>query len=216
MLGGPAGEQQLVRALLARIDKRDRRILFLTSVIAIGGVVGVIVFALLLREMRIAADLTREGIRLNKETAQRQLRAYASVADFRCGACGDNAGADEVSVAVVNEGQTPAINIYSRIGWDASDGRCGTRGSGFSYDYAQARYFSKLRTFRKEARDAAAFDVNRDVVQQARGANRRLCVYGTVNYATIFNDLGDRETRFCYWYTRGADRIPCEDHNDQN
>jgi len=32
----------------------------------------------------------------------------------------------------------------------------------------------------------------------------------------VFQDLGERETRFCYWYTRGSERIACEEQNDQN
>jgi len=209
-------EQPLPRALLARIDKRDRKIFFLVSVIALGGLASAVVFGLLLREMQAAGELTRDSIRVYKETTQRQLRAYAGVLDFKCGACGDNAGPEEVLVRADNEGQTPAFNIYGRIGWNAGDMRCGASNSGFSYNYTQARYFKALRTFSKDARDIAAFDVNREVVQEARGTNKRLCVYGSVNYTTIFDDLGERETRFCYWYTRGSDRVTCEDHNGQN
>jgi len=206
-----------------RAKTGNRAMTFLIALIAIGGAISAVIFALLLREMQVAAELNRQGIRLNQEaldvardTAQRQLRAYTSILEFKCGACGDNAGPDEVFVKAGNDGQTPALNVYSSIGWNASDPACGAIGSGFVYTYSQARYFKTLRTFGKDARDVAGFDLNREVVQQARATNRRLCVYGTVNYATVFQDLGERETRFCYWYTRGSERIPCEEQNDQN
>ncbi|MFL6974704.1 MAG: hypothetical protein ACJ8F2_22555 [Xanthobacteraceae bacterium] len=206
-----------------RAKTGNRAMTFLIAMIAIGGAISAVIFALLLREMQVAAELNRQGIRLNQEaldvardTAQRQLRAYASILEFKCGACGDNAGPDEVFVKAGNDGQTPALNVYSSIGWNAGDPACGAIGSGFVYTYSQARYFKTLRMFGKDARDVASFDLNREVVQQARATNRRLCVYGTVNYATVFQDLGERETRFCYWYTRGSERIACEEQNDQN
>ncbi|MFL5059944.1 MAG: hypothetical protein ACJ8DQ_07660 [Xanthobacteraceae bacterium] len=206
-----------------RAKTGNRAMSFLIAMIAIGGAISAVIFALLLREMQVAAELNRQGIRLNQEaldvardTAQRQLRAYASILEFKCGACGDNAGPDEVFVKAGNDGQTPALNVYSSIGWNAGDPACGAIGSGFVYTYSQARYFKTLRMFGKDARDVASFDLNREVVQQARATNRRLCVYGTVNYATVFQDLGERETRFCYWYTRGSERIACEEQNDQN
>ncbi|MFL5047060.1 MAG: hypothetical protein ACJ8EA_19670 [Xanthobacteraceae bacterium] len=206
-----------------RAKTGNRAMTFLIAMIAIGGAISAVIFALLLREMQVAAELNRQGIRLNQEaldvardSAQRQLRAYASILEFKCGACGDNAGPDEVFVKAGNDGQTPALNVYSSIGWNAGDPACGAIGSGFVYTYSQARYFKTLRMFGKDARDVASFDLNREVVQQARATNRRLCVYGTVNYATVFQDLGERETRFCYWYTRGSERIPCEEQNDQN
>ncbi|MFL6936355.1 MAG: hypothetical protein ACJ8EJ_17075 [Xanthobacteraceae bacterium] len=206
-----------------RAKTGNRAMTFLIAMIAIGGAISAVIFALLLREMQVAAELNRQGIRLNQEaldvardSAQRQLRAYASILEFKCGACGDNAGPDEVFVKAGNDGQTPALNVYSSIGWNAGDPACGAIGSGFVYTYSQARYFKTLRMFGKDARDVASFDLNREVVQQARATNRRLCVYGTVNYATVFQDLGERETRFCYWYTRGSERIACEEQNDQN
>jgi hypothetical protein len=206
-----------------RAKTGNRAMTFLIAMIAVGGAISAVIFALLLREMQVAAELNRQGIRLNQEaldvardSAQRQLRAYASILEFKCGACGDNAGPDEVFVKAGNDGQTPALNVYSSIGWNAGDPACGAIGSGFVYTYSQARYFKTLRMFGKDARDVASFDLNREVVQQARATNRRLCVYGTVNYATVFQDLGERETRFCYWYTRGSERIACEEHNDQN
>jgi len=206
-----------------RAKTGNRAMTFLIAVIAVGGAISAVIFALLLREMQVAAELNRQGIRLNQEaldvardSAQRQLRAYASILEFKCGACGDNAGPDEVFVKAGNDGQTPALNVYSSIGWNAGDPACGAIGSGFVYTYSQARYFKTLRIFGKDARDVASFDLNREVVQQARATNRRLCVYGTVNYATVFQDLGERETRFCYWYTRGSERIACEEQNDQN
>ena len=206
-----------------RAKTGNRAMTFLIAVIAVGGAISAVIFALLLREMQVAAELNRQGIRLNQEaldvardSAQRQLRAYASILEFKCGACGDNAGPDEVFVKAGNDGQTPALNVYSSIGWNAGDPACGAIGSGFVYTYSQARYFKILRIFGKDARDVASFDLNREVVQQARATNRRLCVYGTVNYATVFQDLGERETRFCYWYTRGSERIACEEQNDQN
>ncbi|MFL5068310.1 MAG: hypothetical protein ACJ8D9_01850 [Xanthobacteraceae bacterium] len=206
-----------------RAKTGNRAMTFLIAMIAIGGAISAVIFALLLREMQVAAELNRQGIRLNQEaldvardSAQRQLRAYASIFEFKCGACGDNAGPDEVFVKAGNDGQTPALNVYSSIGWNAGDPACGAIGSGFVYTYSQARYFKTLRMFGKDARDVASFDLNREVVQQARATNRRLCVYGTVNYATVFQDLGERETRFCYWYTRGSERIACEEQNDQN
>ncbi|MFL6951638.1 MAG: hypothetical protein ACJ8FU_25880 [Xanthobacteraceae bacterium] len=206
-----------------RAKTGNRAMSFLIAMIAIGGAISAVIFALLLREMQVAAELNRQGIRLNQEaldvardSAQRQLRAYASILEFKCGACGDNAGPDEVFVKAGNDGQTPALNVYSSIGWNAGDPACGAIGSGFVYTYSQARYFKTLRMFGKDARDVASFDLNREVVQQARATNRRLCVYGTVNYATVFQDLGERETRFCYWYTRGSERIACEEQNDQN
>jgi hypothetical protein len=202
--------------------KGNRLLTFLVFIMALGGAASAVFFALLLREMQDGAELTRQGIRLNQEalevartTAQRQLRAYASIQEFKCGACGDNAGPDEVFVKAGNDGQTPALNVYSSIGWNAGDPACGTGGSGFNYAYSQARYFRNLRSFGKDARDAASFDLNREVVQQAKGSNRRLCVYGTISYWTVFDDLGERETRFCYWYNRG-ERLPCEGQNDQN
>jgi hypothetical protein len=203
--------------------KGSRLLTFLVFIMAIGGAASAVIFALLLREMQDGAELTRQGIRLNQEalevaraTAQRQLRAYASIQEFKCGACGDNAGPDEVFVKAGNDGQTPALNVYSSIGWNAGDPACGTPGSGFNYAYSQARYFRNLRSFGKDARDTAGFDLNREVVQQAKGANRRLCVFGTISYSTVFDDLGERETHFCYWYGRGGERLPCEDQNDQN
>ncbi|MFL6805984.1 MAG: hypothetical protein ACJ8FM_18560 [Xanthobacteraceae bacterium] len=206
-----------------RAKTGNRAMTFLIAMIAIGGAISAVIFALLLRELQVAAELNRQGIRLNQEaldvardSAQRQLRAYASILEFKCGACGDNAGPDEVFVKAGNDGQTPALNVYSSIGWNAGDPACGAIGSGFVYTYSQARYFKTLRMFGKDARDVASFDLNREVVQQARATNRRLCVYGTVNYATVFQDLGERETRFCYWYTRGSERIACEEQNDQN
>jgi type II secretory pathway pseudopilin PulG len=206
-----------------RAARGNRAMTFLLAVIAIVGTISAVIFALLLREMQTAAELNRQGIRLNQEaldvardSAQRQLRAYASILEFKCGACGDNAGPDEVFVKAGNDGQTPALNVYSSIGWNAGDPACGAIGGGFAYTYSQARYFKSLRTFGKDARDLATFDLNREVVQQARATNRRLCVYGTVNYATVFNDLGERETRFCYWYSRGSERTPCEEQNDHN
>jgi len=220
----PAAPQTPTAAPIAsdRPKGSNRLLTFLVAVIAIVGVISVAIFALLLREMQTAAELSRQGIRLNQELldvtrdgAQRQLRAYASIQEFKCGACGDNAGPDEVFVKAGNDGQTPALNVYASIGWNAGDPACGAIGSGFTYTYTQARYFKSLRTFGKDTRDIASFDLNREVVQEARAANRRLCVYGTVNYSTVFNDLGERETRFCYWYSRG-ERVPCEEQNDQN
>lgn len=203
-------------AVMERTRKRDRALVFLIAIIAIGGAISAAAFALLLRELQISADLTRQGIALARSNTQMQLRAYASVQDFKCGSCGDNAGPDEVSLRASNDGQTPALNVYAQIGWNTGDARCGAVGGGFGYTYTQARYFKNLRTFGKDARDVTTFDVNREAVQQARSTNNRLCVFGSVNYATIFNDLGERETRFCYWYARGTERAPCEDRNDQN
>ena len=218
-----AKEQPLARALIERLKKRDRAMVFLITVIAIGGLVSAVIFGLLLYQMQIDAELARQGIRLNREAVeiarantQNQLRAYASILEFRCGACGDNAGPDEVFLKVANDGQTPAINVVSNIGWNAGDERCGTAGSGFAYAYTQARYFKTFRTLGRGVQDLTTFEVDREAVPKAKSENKRLCVFGSVNYATIFKDLGERETRFCYWYSRGSERAPCEDRNDQN
>jgi len=205
----------LARAIVERIRKRDRSMVFLTTVIALGGLVSAAIFGLLLYVMWEGLKLNRQAVDVAREGTQRQLRAYTSVEDFRCGGCGDNAGQDEVFLKIANAGQTPAFNVYARIGWSA-DARCGTVGSGFQYAYTQARYFQSFRTLAKEGRDITTFDVNRDAIQQARTANSKLCVYGTVNYTTAFPDLGERETRFCYWYSRGSQRAACDDQNDQN
>jgi hypothetical protein len=211
----PGVDPALARALIDRVRKRDRSFFFLLSVIAIGSLLSAATFGLLLYLNWESIRLNREAVDVARQGTQRQLRAYVSAEDFKCGGCGDNAGADEVFVKIANAGRTPAFNVYARIGWSA-DARCGTAGSGFTYTYAQARYFQSFRTLAKDVRDTTTFDLNRDAVQQARTSNTRLCVYGTVNYATAFSDLGERETRFCYWYSRGSQRAACEDQNDQN
>jgi len=190
--------------------------LLFNALIAIGGLVATAVFGLLLYQMYLSLRLNREALDLARESTQRQLRAYVGVQDFKCGGCGDNAGVDEVFIRVSNDGLTPAMNTFARIGWNVGDAGCGASDSSFSYNYSQARYLKSFRTLPKDAKDATAFDPNREVIQQARTSGGRLCVYGTVNYKTIFNDLGERETRFCFWYTRGSERVLCEDHNDQN
>jgi hypothetical protein len=204
------------QALLARLAKRDRRLVFLTTILAVGGLASMVVFGLVLYQMHAGLRLNREAFDLARESTQRQLRAYMGMQDFKCGGCGDNAGPDEVVLRAGNDGQTPALNVYGRIGWNVGDVRCGASGSGFSYSYVQARYFRTFRTFAKDARDATTFDPNREAIAQARTSGTRLCIYGTVNYTTIFTDLGERETRFCFWYTRGSERTLCEEHNDLN
>jgi len=220
--GQAGGRDASEQALLARLEKRERTMIALTRVIAIGGVISALIFALVLYGIYVATDLTRQEVRLNKqaldlarESMQRQLRAYVGVQDFKCGGCGDNAGADEVVLTATNDGQTPALNVYARIGWSA-DARCGASDGSFSYSYSQARYFRASRSLVKGARDATTFDPNRESIQQARASGTKLCVYGTINYATVFSDLAERETRFCFWYSRGSERSPCEDHNGQN
>jgi len=211
------------RVMADRASKRGRWMVGLIAFIVLGGIAAATIFGFQLRQMMIDADLTKESIRLNKDaldltrdTAQRQLRAYLTIQEFKCGPCGDNAGADEVSVRAGNDGQTPARNAYARIGWSAGDPGCGVAGSGFAYGYDQARYFRNLRTFSREARDFTNFDVNRDVIAKAKSANSKLCVYGTTNYATIYSELGERETHFCYWYNPRGERTQCEEQNDLN
>jgi hypothetical protein len=131
-------EHTVTRSELAdRIQKSDRWMIGLTAVIAIGGAVSAAIFGYQLNEMKVAAELTRESIKISRQAIDQgresliaTQRPWLSIQTEIVSPLTWDNGAIELRIGVIvkNVGLTPALT--ARI-FEVLDPKGGRKGSDF-------------------------------------------------------------------------------------
>lgn len=113
------GEQPSIseQALVDRITRSDRWMIFLTAVIAVGGLLSAVIFGYQLHEMKVAAELTRESIAMSKAALAIGQRAIVFVKDSPWRFVTENGQIKTwvVSPLWENAGNTPTQNLSVKI-----------------------------------------------------------------------------------------------------
>lgn len=209
-------ERPVTRGELAdRIQKSDRWMIGLTAVIAIGGAVSAIIFGYQLHEMKIAADLTREGIEISRRALESSQRAWLAPMDVI--AAPPSLGV-ELYYAVLfrNIGKEPATNVIA------------TGDAGFTKRTPQDRGWSDLETapnktcelsfegsdrfvaYPSEDKSRYAFNYSiapENVDKDLLAAKKTFFVQGCIKYESAGKS---HFTRYCY-YLHNDSALPVKD-----
>ena len=126
-----------------------------------------------------------------------------------------------VVVKAINRGQTPARETDIWFGWAEGDDPCGRVDHRRGFDYVHDRgpfRFDHKRAFSRDDPDTAHVAPTQDwgsTVSNTRAAGKTLCVYGVVNYVTVFNSTR-QTTHFCFWHRPSGENVLCRAQNDHD
>lgn len=174
--------------------------IFLTGVIAIGGFVSALTFGFQLHEMKVDSDLTRESIRISRDSFQlsRQTliasqRPWVSIEIRLTGPLNFNNNGAQVDIGVTlkNHGHSPALNVRDFVIFDPDP--AGRKGPSFcelqrtrsATNFAQVIFpddkISEIQTARAESEEIKR-------VTQTRQSISPL-ITACVNYISQFDDV---------------------------
>jgi len=114
---GGAQDSISERTLVDRIKRSDRWMIVLTAVIALGGTVSAVIFGYQLAEMKVTAELTREAIKVSRETLIASQRAFVFAKEPNVGPIPPEfPGQRGVRLLLVweNSGNSPTVDLRLR------------------------------------------------------------------------------------------------------